>query len=123
MPPDEKKESDERWKEEARKEKERLDKALREKRERTYHVPEANFSLFISGLATQVLISLGELTNPLTGKKEKSLPEAKYTIDTLAILKEKTRGNLTAEESALLEGYLTDLRLRYVKSAEGGNTR
>jgi hypothetical protein len=119
MPPDETKETDERWKEEARKEKERLDKALREERERAYRVPEANFSLLISGLATQVLISLGELENPLTGKKEKSLPEAKYTIDTLAILKEKTKGNLTAEESALLEGFLTDLRLRYVKSAEG----
>ena len=119
MPPDEEKGSDEQWKEEAKREKEKLDKALREERERTYDVPEANFSLFISGLATQALISLGDLTNPLTGKKEKSLPEAKYTIDTLAILKEKTRGNLTAQESALLEGYLTDLRLRYVKSAEG----
>ena len=118
MPSDEKKESDERWKEEARKEKERLDKALQEERERAYLIPEADFSLLISGLATQVLISLGELENPLTGKKEKSLPEAKYTIDTLAILKEKTKGNLTAEESALLDGFLTDLRLRYVKSAE-----
>jgi hypothetical protein len=119
MPPDEKKETDEQWKEEARREKERLDRALQEERERSQRVPEANFSLFVSGLATQVLISLGELANPLTGRKEKSLPEAKYTIDTLAILKDKTRGNLTPEESALLEGFLTDLRLRYVKSAEG----
>lgn len=118
MQADERKEGNERWKEEARKEKELLDRALREERKRAVHIPEANFSLFISGLASQALITLGELANPITGKKEKSLPEAKYTIDTLTILKEKTKGNLTPEESALLDGFLTDLRLRYVKSAD-----
>lgn len=73
---------------------------------------EPNFSLFVSGLSMQVLIFLGDIDNPITHKKEENLDQAKYIIDTLAILKEKTKGNLTANEANLLDNVLYELRMK-----------
>jgi len=55
------------------------------------------------------------LENPITKKIEKNLEQARFLIDTLAILKEKTKGNLTKEEEALLDDALFNLRLMYVE--------
>ncbi len=81
-------------------------------------IPEASFSLFISSLVTQALISLGEVENPFSKTKEKNLDQAKFTIDTLQIIKEKTNGNLTDDETKLLETALYDLRMRYVEKSK-----
>ncbi|KPJ62509.1 MAG: hypothetical protein AMS15_03645 [Planctomycetes bacterium DG_23] len=81
-------------------------------------MPQANFALFLSGLATEALIYLGEVENPLTKKKEKNLQRAKYSIDLLNIIEEKTKGNLSDQEKALLEQLLYDLRMRFVKASE-----
>ena len=59
----------------------------------------------------------GELVDPETGKTGRDLMLAKHTIDTLGMLKEKTAGNLTMDESNLLETVLYDLKLRFVNSA------
>ncbi len=80
-------------------------------------IPEASFRLFISSLATQTLINLGEMENPLNKKKGLALDQAKFTIDTLQILKDKTEGNLTDEESKYLDTIIYDLRMRYVEKA------
>jgi len=79
-------------------------------------IPELTFSAFVYSLSTSVLVHLGEITEPVTDKMEKNLPLAKQTIDILGILQEKTKGNLTPDEENLLNGFLYDLRMRYVKA-------
>ena len=81
--------------------------------------PEASFSLFISTLALQASIFLGQTPNPVTNKKEKNLPQAKFIIDTLDMLKEKTKNNLSKDEGNLLEDVLYGLRMQYVAADKG----
>ncbi|MHB8842978.1 MAG: DUF1844 domain-containing protein, partial [Candidatus Aquicultor sp.] len=61
-------------------------------------LPEVNFATFIVSLSTEVLFHLGEFPHPVSGEKQKDLPLAKHAIDTLAMLKDKTQGNLSDEE-------------------------
>ena len=74
------------------------------------------FQTLVFSLSTTAMLQLGFLSNPETGKKEKNLPAAKQTIDILQILQEKTKGNLTSEESQLLEASLYDLKMTYLKA-------
>ena len=78
-------------------------------------LPEISFPSLIFSLSSTALFHLGELPDPQTHEKKKDLPLAKHTIDTIAMLKEKTAGNLTGEEEKFIENVLADLRLRYVK--------
>jgi len=77
----------------------------------------SQFALFISSLGMQTLMHLGEITNPLTEKKEKNLTQAKQTIDIISMLGDKSKGNLTEDESKLLDNLLYELRMKYVKMA------
>ena len=79
-------------------------------------VPTVDFHTFVLSLGSSALMHLGELERPGAGAAEKDLPMAKHTIDILAMLQEKTRGNLTPDEGKLLESLLYDLRLRFVES-------
>ena len=81
-------------------------------------LPEVNFNSLIFSLSSSALLHLGEIADPQSGEKKKDVALAKHTIDTLAMLKEKTQGNLTGEEEKFLDSILTDLRWRYVKAAE-----
>jgi hypothetical protein len=81
-------------------------------------VPPIDFSAFVLSLSSSVLVHLGEVPDPITQEKVKDPTTAKQTIDVLAILEEKTRGNLTDSEKNLLENLLADLRLRYLKAIE-----
>ena len=78
-------------------------------------LPEISFPALIFSLSSTALFHLGELPDPQTHEKKKDLLLAKHTIDTIAMLKEKTAGNLTGEEGKFIENVLADLRLRYVK--------
>lgn len=78
---------------------------------------EPSFSIFVSSLSMQALIFLGEIDNPITHKKEENLNQARYIIDTLTMLKEKTKGNLTANEANLLDNVLYELRTKYTAKA------
>lgn len=90
-----------------------------EKKEREAHpLPEVNFSSLIFSLSSSALFHIGEIADPQTGEKKKDLPLAKHAIDTIAMLKEKTEGNRTDEETKFVESILTDLRWRYVKATE-----
>ncbi len=84
---------------------------------RTVPLPEVTFATFILSLNTSALVHLGEIPEPSTGEKKKDLPIAQHAIDTLAMLQEKTKGNLSDDEKALLEHILFDLRLKYVKAS------
>ena len=75
-----------------------------------------NFSSFILSLATSALIHLGEEANPATGEKSVQLPMARQVIDLLSLLEEKTKGNLTKEEEALITQVLFTLRMRFVET-------
>lgn len=75
------------------------------------------FAGFVMGLSTQVLLHLGEVADPATGKTERDLPAAQQLIDILGVLRAKTAGNLDENESALLDSMLYDLRIRYVALA------
>lgn len=81
-------------------------------------LPEVNFSTLVFSLSSSALFHIGEIADPQTGEKKKDLPLAKHTIDTIAMLKEKTRGNLTEEEQKFIDSVLSDLQWRYVKAAE-----
>jgi hypothetical protein len=78
-------------------------------------LPEINFSTFIFSLNTSALLHLGEVPDPATGKQQPDLPMAKQTIDLIAMLEDKSRGNLTSDEENLIKHILYDLRLRYVQ--------
>jgi hypothetical protein len=80
--------------------------------------PEINFSTFIFSLNTSALLHLGEIPDPATGKQQEDLVMAKQTIDLIAMLQEKTRGNLAPDEENLVKHILYDLRLRYVQKAK-----
>lgn len=80
-------------------------------------LPPVDFSSFVLSLATSALYHMGLVADPQTGQHpEPDLPLARQTVDTLALLEEKTRGNLTDDEQKLLESVLAELRLRYVES-------
>ena len=66
----------------------------------------------------QAMIAAGKLENPVTRKTEKNLEQARFLIDTLEILKEKTKGNLAKEEENLLDDSLFNLRMMYVEEKE-----
>ncbi|MBU1037964.1 MAG: DUF1844 domain-containing protein [Candidatus Omnitrophica bacterium] len=106
-----KKKVDESWKEAVSK-----DKTVSSD-PKTPEVPEMTFGLFISGLLMEALIALGDAEHPVTKKKELSVPHAKFIIETLAMLKDKTKNNLSKEENDSLEAVLYDLRMRFVQKA------
>ena len=80
-------------------------------------MPEVSFNLHVFHLASQVGIALGETENPLSGERGTDLAVARFLIDTLAMLEEKTRGNRTQEEELYMQGVLTNLRMAYVSKS------
>jgi hypothetical protein len=86
---------------------------------RTGPFPELDFSSFIMSLATTAQVSLGNIPNPQTNQPAQNLPVAKQMIDILGMLKGKTKGNLTEDEQLLLDSALFNLRMQYVRAAEG----
>lgn len=75
-----------------------------------------NFFTFIFSLNTSALVHLGEIPESVSGEIRKDLTLAQHTIDTLAMLREKTMGNLAEDEKGFLEHILFDLRMRYIKA-------
>jgi hypothetical protein len=80
-------------------------------------LPEVNFNSLIFSLSSSALLHLGEIADPQTGGKKKDIPLAKHSIDIIAMLKDKTKGNLTEEEQKFVESILADLRWRYVRAS------
>ncbi len=79
-----------------------------------------DFYTFILSLGSSAFVHLGDAPHPETGTPaEPNLLLAKQTIDIIAMLGEKTKGNLTPEEERFMEHLLTDLRLRFVAKSSG----
>ena len=116
---------DDDWKKQAQAEKQRL--AEQEKRkqqsevkqeqtpkESVRHLPAATFDALVSTFATQAMIAMGMIDHP-EAKKMINLELAKFNIDLLGIIEEKTKGNLTEEERKLLSQTLHQLRMAFVQ--------
>jgi hypothetical protein len=81
-------------------------------------LPAIDFATFVLSLASNALVHMGELADPDgAAPAEKNLPLAKQTIDILALLESKTKGNLDEAESQLLGSVLYDLRVKYVDAS------
>ena len=81
-------------------------------------LPPVDFSTFVLSLASSAMVHLGEVAHPETGAPALNLPLARQTIDMLAMIEEKTRGNLSKDEATYLESILYDLRMRCVAACE-----
>jgi len=116
---------DEDWKKEAQREKEVLAAQEAEEKQkeaaqgpkREGPLPEGNLAALISMLTTQTLFALGFLQLKGEEEREPDLDLARYNIELLQALEEKTKGNLTAEEQKLLKDTLAELRMGYVSMA------
>lgn len=118
---------DEDWKTRAQAEKEVLEKKAHEEPQPEGQQPEeaatdqaigplppASLPVLLSMLASQAMISLGQVPNPITGKAEVRGDEAKHFIDLIGVIEEKTRGNLNEDEAAMISSLLNELRMAFV---------
>ena len=114
---------DEDWKTEAQREKEIL--AAKEEKEKTEKqvsgrsgpLPKGDFAALISVLTTQALFAMGVLQVEGQEKREPDMELARYNIDMLETIEEKTKNNLSEQEEKVLKDTLTQLRMAYVKMA------
>lgn len=74
------------------------------------------FSTLVLSMASSAVIALGLEKNPATGKIEKDLDLARFNIDMLILLKDKTKNNLSTEEKQFLEQVTSDLQMRFVSA-------
>ena len=79
---------------------------------------QIDFPSYVLSYYTQGLVLLGEVPNPYTNQKEENLEEARHTVDILGMLKDKTRGNLSADEEQLLDTVLYEVRMRYMAKTQ-----
>ncbi len=79
-------------------------------------MPEVTFSAFVMSLNTSVLYHLGEIRDPETGQTNVNYDLARHAIDTLVMLQQKTKGNLSQDEEEMLKNIVYDVKLRFVKA-------
>ena len=80
-------------------------------------LPSIDFGTFVMSLASSVLVHLGEISHP-EAESHQNLPLAKQTIDILGMIRDKTRGNLSPDETYLVDHLLYDLRMKYVAATK-----
>jgi hypothetical protein len=77
---------------------------------------EASFSVLVLSVASSAAFNLGMSPDPQTGNLEMNKPMAKFHIDLLLMLKEKTKSHLNSDETRLLDSLLSDLQLKFVQA-------
>lgn len=107
------------WKAEVEQEKSKLEELDQMEEDKSAsgegRIPPADFRTLMSTLVTPALLYLGGIPDPQTGQAVVSLEMATHYIDLLAVLEEKTKGNLSEEESKELTMIINDLRARFVE--------
>lgn len=78
-----------------------------------------SFSTLVLSMASSAVLAMGLEKNPHTGEYEKDLNVARFNIDLLAMLKDKTKGNLTPDEKQFIESVVSDLQLKFVYVSKG----
>ena len=82
--------------------------------------PSINFASFVISLATTAAVHFGDIPDPATGEPiEANLAAAQQMIEIIAMLQEKTAGNLAPDEAKLVEDLLYELRMRFVEAQQG----
>ena len=114
---------DEGWKEQAQKEKEHLaeEEEKKQKEQAAMKLPPASMAGLISMLATQALYAMGIIGEESEKEhpREPDLEMAKFNIEMLSMLEEKTKGNLSNEEAEMMKGALYQLRMAFVQVSGG----
>jgi hypothetical protein len=113
---------DEDWKSQVEAEKETLAKGQEEQPEApagAEEMPPASFEMLLTSLATEAMMSLGQMPTMTGQPGEVSIPHARYAIDMLQMIQEKTQGNLTPAEEQAIEGLLHQLRMMFVSVEQG----
>ena len=109
---------DEDWKSQVEREREELDTKSQEPgsddTSNMGEIPPASLSLLVTSIATQAMMALGQVPDPMTGQAVYHPELARLHIDTLAVLQEKTAGNLTPDEVEMIENLLNQLRQLFV---------
>lgn len=85
-------------------------------------IPPADFTTLVSSIATQALFSMGAMPDPQTGQRYTNLDIARHHIDSLGVLEEKTKGNLSEDENKMLASTLYELRQSYVQIANASRS-
>ena len=110
---------DEDWKNKAQKEKETLkDTQESPQQQERPTLPPGDFNSLVSMLATQAMFAMGFIATEKDKEPQKDLMLAKFNIDMLESLEQKTKGNLTEQEQKLLTGALSQLRMGFVEAAK-----
>ena len=84
-------------------------------------IPPADFSILVGMFSTQAMVALGMISDPATGKADPQLELARYFIDLLGVVDEKTKGNLELNEQSLLESTLHQLRMAYLEKSNSSS--
>ena len=85
----------------------------------TEEQPAISFAGFVISLATNAAVHFGDIADPHTGEREQDLPAAHQMIELIALLQEKTKGNLAPDEAKLVDDLLYELRMRFVQAQQG----
>jgi hypothetical protein len=80
--------------------------------------PAITFTAFVMSLATTAAVHFGDVADPVSGTSQANLTAAGQMIDILSMLQDKTKGNLTADESELVASLLYELRMRYIEASQ-----
>ena len=113
MTPDSEKKVDESWKNTVENE-----KTVLPPEENLPEPPPVDFLAFVSTLAMQALMAMGEMAHPETGAADKNFPQARYLIDILQLLSDKSKGNLSGEEANAFKNILHELKVKFVKRSQ-----
>jgi hypothetical protein len=85
-------------------------------------MPPADFNTLLNAIATQALFAMGAMPDPQTGQRYTNLDVARHHVDSLGVLEDKTKGNLTDEEQKTLATTLYELRSTYVQIANASRS-
>ncbi len=111
---------DDDWKSQVAAEKEELQREAQEQPSEAPpqpgEMPPASLEMLLTMFASEAMIALGQLPNPANNQMSISLDHARYAIDMLEMLQEKTKGNLEPNEEKMLEDLLHQLRMLFVAS-------
>jgi hypothetical protein len=79
-------------------------------------MPPASLEMLLTTLATEALVALGQIPHPASGQTQVHHHQAQYLIDTIDMLRQKTKGNLTADEQQVFDSLLHQLRLVFIEA-------
>lgn len=111
------------WKSEAEREKEELARGEEKAPEQGEALPEPDFVQHCASIATHAMILLGAIPNPMTGKQEFDPHYSRHLIDTIVMLRDKAKGNLTPQEEQTIEQLVGELRVAWLSIAGKGDAK